>query len=353
MPRSLVFESFNLEQGMTDRKGKKRCVAMALFFVLFFAPLAGAAKPPEAPAPAVKPQETKAIMKLKAAAAAMRPHAASGPEIKRIATFQSAGGEKLLHSPLALARDAKSGDLIITSFGSGEVVILDAKGFLLNRAGREVGLIAPYGVAIDKTGRIFLSEVQTGILKILSPGGILLDKIDLSLAAGKQVAPGRISIGRDGHLYVADLRANEILIFNSRGDFLRALGGFAYLQKAAAIGDRIIGLSAHGKAVHLFDQEGKLLLTFGEHGEEAERTFSFPTGFAVDAKGRLWIADAFQHRLKIFSMEGNHLFNFGRMEEETGGFFFPVDLCFGEEGKLFVLEKGAERIQIFQVSDLK
>lgn len=318
---------------MTDRKGKKRCVALALLFVLFLAPLAGAAGP-KATAPAVKPQ------------------AAASPEIKRVATFQSTGGEKLLHSPLALARDAKSGDLVITNFGSGQVVILDAKGSLLNKAGREVGLIAPYGVAIDETGRIYLSEVQTGILKVLTPGGILTDRIDLSLAVGRPVAPGRISIGRDGLLYIADLRANEILVFNFRGDFLRAMGGFAYLQKAGIVGDRIIGLSAHGKAVHLFDREGSLLLTFGDHGEASERTFSFPTGFAVDAKGRLWIADAFQHRLKIFSLEGKHLFNFGRMEEDTGGFFFPVDLCFGEKGMLYVLEKGAERIQIFQVSDL-
>jgi hypothetical protein len=40
------------------------------------------------------------------------------------------------------------------------------------------------------------------------------------------------------------------------------------------------------------------------------------------------------------------------MQEKTGGFFFPVDLCFGDKGKLFVLEKGAERIQLFHVDDL-
>jgi len=309
-----------------------------LLAVLFPGLIAGAAEPRKKAAPEIK-QAAPEIKK-------------PGPEIKRVATFQNAGGEKLLHAPLAMARDAKNGDLVITSFGSGEMIILDAKGTLLNKAGREVGLIAPYGVAIDDTGRIYLSEIQTGMVKVLSPAGVLTDKIDLSLAVGRPVAPGRITIGRDGRLYIADLRANEILIFNLRGDFLQALQGFAYLQKSAIVGDKIIGLSAHGKAVHLFDKAGVPLLSFGDHGEEAERNVSFPTGFAVDAKGRLWIADAFQHRLKIFSLDGRHLFNFGRMEEETGGFFFPVDLCFGDKGTLYVLEKGAERIQIFQVGDL-
>jgi len=296
---------------MRDRKGKK-CGAAILGLLLF----------------------AFALLPCRHSRAA-EPWATAAPEIRRVATFASTGGEKLLHNPLALARDAKNGDLAITSFGSGEVVILDAKGTLLNKA-----------------GRIYLSEIQTGMVKVLSPGGVLTDRIDLSLAVGRPVAPGRITIGREGRLYVADLRANEILVFDHRGDFLQTLGGFAYLQKAGTLDDRIIGLSAYGKAVHLFDHEGGLLLTFGEHGDESERNVSFPTGFAVDAKGRLWIADAFQHRLKIFSLEGVHLFNFGRMEQETGGFFFPVDLCFGDKGMLYVLEKGAERIQIFEVSDL-
>jgi len=29
-----------------------------------------------------------------------------------------------------------------------------------------------------------------------------------------------------------------------------------------------------------------------------------------------------------------------------------VDLCFGEDGRLFVLEKGANRVQVFRVEDL-
>ena len=274
------------------------------------------------------------------------------PEIRRTATIQRYGGEKLLHSPLSLALDAKNGDLIITSFGSGEVVILDKNGALIKRMGPEAGLISPYGVAIDDMGRIYVSEIQTGMLKVFSPGGILEDKIDLSRAVGRPVSPGRITLDKDDRIYVADLRNNEILVLNHRGDFVKSMGNFDYLQKAVVVNDKILGLSAHGTAVSLFNQEGVLLSAFGKHGDESARNFSFPTGFAVDSKNRIWIADAFQHRLKVFSLDGELLFNFGRMQEKTGGFFFPVDLCFGDKGKLFVLEKGADRIQVFQVGDL-
>jgi sugar lactone lactonase YvrE len=107
-----------------------------------------------------------------------------------------------------------------------------------------------------------------------------------------------------------------------------------------------------GTAVTVLDADGKLLRSFGEHGDEKSRNVSFPSGFAIDGKNRLWIADAFQHRLKVFSLTGEFLFNYGKMEEADGGFFFPVDLCFGDNGELYVLEKGAERIQVFLVEDL-
>lgn len=275
------------------------------------------------------------------------------PQIKRISTIQHFGGEKLFRSPLAIDRDNKNGDLIITSFEAGEVVILDRSGALIKRLGQNSGITSPYGVAIDDKGQIYISEIQTGLLKVFSPAGILADKINLSEVMGRPVSPGRITIGNNGNIIIADLKENEIIILNTKGDLVRSIGAFKYLQKAGSVNGDIIGLSAYGKAVSFFNSEGNVLNSFGEHVGESAKSFSFPTGFAVDSKERLWITDAFQHRLKVFSLDGRLLFNYGRIEEKAGGFFFPVDICFGENGEFFVLEKGADRIQIFQVEDLK
>jgi sugar lactone lactonase YvrE len=278
------------------------------------------------------------------------------PEIRRTAVFRYEGGEKPLRSPLSLSRDGKSGELIVTSFEAGEVVILESSGALIKRIGRAEGLVTPYGVAIDPAGRILVSELRTGMLKVFSPGGMLEDEIDLSRLLDRTVSPGRIALDKDGRIYVADLSGNVILVLTAAGEFLSSVGTFDYLQKGVpAGGGSIVGLSARGTAVRVYDGNGTLTRSFGEHGDPSDRNISFPTGFAVDSKGRIWIADAFQHRLKIFSLAGEFLFNFGRLEETTdsGGFYFPVDLCFGEKGELFVLEKGADRIQVFQVDDLR
>jgi len=283
------------------------------------------------------------------------PFVAQRPDVRRTAVIEDRGGERLLRSPLAIARDGKTGELIVSSFESGEIVMLDRSGALVARLGADAGLVTPYGVAVDPAGRIYVSEVRTGLVKVLSPAGAAVDEFDLSRLAGRTVSPGRITLGDDGVLYVADLTGNEILVVNGNGELVRAIGPFPYLQKGAvAKGGRIVGLSARGSAVTVFEASGSRIRSFGEHGDSSDRTVSFPTGFAVDGKGRIWIADAFQHRLKVFSLEGEFLFNFGRPQEtkDGEGFSFPVDLCFGGPGELIVLEKGAERIQTFVIGDL-
>lgn len=275
------------------------------------------------------------------------------PTITRLATYQFLKGNHPLQSPLALVRDPHNGDLIVSSFENGEVVILDRNGALVQRLGKQAGLVSPYGVALDPKGRIYVSEVQTGKLKIFAPAGLLLDEINLSTLYGHEVAPGRISLGEDLQVYIVDLNSNQILILSADSTQVRAFGTFGYLQKVATGPDGVvIGLSGKGDAVTVFNAQGEVLRHFGQHGDETERNVSFPSGFAIDNNGRVWIADAFQHRLKVFSLSGDFLFNFGRLEVSAGGFFFPVDLCFGNDGILYVLEKGANRIQVFQVEDL-
>lgn len=276
------------------------------------------------------------------------------PEIRRTAVFRTPPGGPVLRSPLALARDDVDGDLIVSSFESGQVIILNRSGAVLKAMGAEAGLESPYGVALDSKGRILVGELGAGLIKIFSPAGSLLDRIDLSELLGKPVAPGRISVGDDGRIYVVDLSNHDLLVVDSGGGSLKVLGGMDYPQKVGpAGGGRVIGISGLGDAVTVYDADGAVLKTFGRHGDDSDANVSFPTGFAVDTTGRIWIADAFQHRLKVFSGDGSFLFNYGSMETERGGFFFPVDLCFGPDGALFVLEKGGDRIQVFEVGDLR
>jgi sugar lactone lactonase YvrE len=106
-------------------------------------------------------------------------------------------------------------------------------------------------------------------------------------------------------------------------------------------------VSSQGTAVHVYRRDGSHIRSFGRHGPKDDE-FSFPVGAAIGPDGNLWIADSFRHELKVFTPGGRFLFRWGKTGMDDGELFYPVDIAFGKE-ILYVLEKGASRLQAFEM----
>jgi hypothetical protein len=61
--------------------------------------------------------------------------------------------------------------------------------------------------------------------------------------------------------------------------------------------------------------------------------------------------DVFNAQVKILKADGSFLFQFGTFGTEPGQFFFPIDIALGEYGRIYVLEKGANRLQVFEIKE--
>ncbi len=73
-----------------------------------------------------------------------------------------------------------------------------------------------------------------------------------------------------------------------------------------------------------------------------------PTGITVAPDGRVVVADTHEHRIAIFSPEGELLETHGRMGRAPGEFIYPTDVVAGPDGRWFVSEYGGnDRVQIF------
>ena len=116
---------------------------------------------------------------------------------------------------------------------------------------------------------------------------------------------------------------------------------------------RAIGLDAERGRVYVLDKTARVQRFDLEGG--FERSWAMPqsengkpTGVTITADGRVVVADTHEHRIAIFSPDGELLETFGEYGEGPGQFIYPTDVAIAADGTWFVSEYGGnDRVQIF------
>ncbi len=81
-----------------------------------------------------------------------------------------------------------------------------------------------------------------------------------------------------------------------------------------------------------------------------ERTLtglSLPTSAAIAADGTIYVADAGEHQIVVFSRAGERLRSFGALGDGAGQLRAPASLAIGGDGLIYVVDTGNVRIQVF------
>jgi sugar lactone lactonase YvrE len=108
-----------------------------------------------------------------------------------------------------------------------------------------------------------------------------------------------------------------------------------------------------GHQVFKFSAAGKLLLTLGKAGVSGEGpdVFNQPSDVVVAASGDIFVADGHDDntnaRIVKFSKDGKFIKTWGKKGSAAGEFDTPHGLAFDSRGRLFVADRGNNRIQIF------
>ena len=76
--------------------------------------------------------------------------------------------------------------------------------------------------------------------------------------------------------------------------------------------------------------------------------FQGPIGIAVDPRrGRIWVADACNHRIQVFDTDGKLLSCWGTQGGAPGQLYYPYDLVLAPDKTVYVCEYGNHRVQRF------
>jgi DNA-binding beta-propeller fold protein YncE len=136
--------------------------------------------------------------------------------------------------------------------------------------------------------------------------------------------PRGIAIAPDGTTYVVDSRNARIEMFDPTGQFVQAFG-----SAGSALG-----------------QLGQFN-TAGSGG---------PNGIAIGDDGNLYVADTWNHRVEVFSADGQYLQAWGQFadlannpdaQQQTGSFYGPRGIAY-HDGLVYVTDTGNERVQVFK-----
>src|SRR5262249_34954751 len=113
------------------------------------------------------------------------------------------------------------------------------------------------------------------------------------------------------------------------------------------------GQDGKGHAVYKFSPDGKVLMTLGKPGVAGDTpdTFREPTDIYVAPNGDIFVTNGHDEkgpgRVVKFSKDGKFIKQWGKNGSGPGEFSVPHSLAMDSAGRLFVADRGNNRIQIF------
>jgi sugar lactone lactonase YvrE len=145
-----------------------------------------------------------------------------------------------------------------------------------------------------------------------------------------EIKPTDVLIGGD-KLYVADMQGHCVRVYDKgTKELLSTIPKEPTEEQARLFAPSNLAVDSQGQLyvsdlgafrVQVYDAEGKHVRTVGGPGD-APGEFSRPKGIAVDREGRLYVVDAAFQNVQMFDKEGQLLLHFG----EPGGNPVPLDL---------------------------
>jgi sugar lactone lactonase YvrE len=206
----------------------------------------------------------------------------------------------------------------------------------------------PRGIAVDEAGNLFVADSENHRVVRFSPSGESFSWGDLCDLAGEIIpagctdpdgdgplpagpgmfnSPWDIATDTRGRVYVADTWNHRIQVFDGDGTFLGQWGDATLVDADASPGGR----------------QGS---RYGFYG---------PRGIAVSSGGIAYVADTGNERILAYQIvedeSGNiraeYLFQWGTMGPAPGEFLEPVGIAVDAAGRVYVADTWNQRIQVF------
>ena len=260
----------------------------------------------------------------------------------------------MLNGPWGVAVN-ESNEIAVTEVSNNRIQIFSSDGNVLRSFGTKGNKPGefnwPCGIAFDKNGNIIVADRSNHRVQCFSEQGEHLNTFSSGGSLDHQLrCPHGLSLDSDGNVIVADRFNKLIKIFNPDGQFLRKIGvdgSFTFPVHCIQYDKYLIVSDCDEHCIKVCDRDGNFLYKFGKKGE-GDGEFNLPRYFSVNKAGHLMVCDTLNHRVQVFELSGKFITKFGTEGSGIGEFNGPVSTAVLSDGRIVVSDFLNHRIQIFE-----
>lgn len=216
-------------------------------------------------------------------------------------------------------------------------------------------LFAPYGVAVDSKGLLYVADTKVGAIFIFDTENDKVELIHNHNGVDFKVLLG-LAMDDADHLFVSDYARHEILEFDQNHKFV---GSFGSTDLRGPCG---LALDQENRFLYVVDTEADQVVVFDADSHAVLRKigtagknhtlrdpgdFSKPTNVAVDQDGNVYVTDTLNDRVEVFDADGNFIRTFGQNGDAVGNFERPKGIAIDSDGHVWVADAMLNRVQIF------
>jgi hypothetical protein len=166
-----------------------------------------------------------------------------------------------------------------------------------------------------------------------------------------------VTVDSQDNVYILNRGPHPVIVVDRDGNFLRSWGEGEFDARAHGIhaspDDFIWTVNDNQHCIKKYTPEGKLVLTIGIAGQEAEKwsgkPFNRPTNMAISPNtGDVYVTDGYGNsRVHRYTSEGKHVVSWGAPGVDPGQFQVPHNVVIDGDENVYVTDRENYRLQVF------
>ena len=259
--------------------------------------------------------------------------------------FEISGSSKSpMKQPMGVTVNSQN-KIFVADTGNQQVKIFDENGRYLSafgKKGSDKGQFQyPYGLVTLPSGNLLVADtVNLNIQEFDKTGKFIKTWIEKS----NNIKPGAMAVDKKGKVYVSDLANHQVVVFSQGGTLEKKINNklskLQYPQGIFADDNGLIWIADSGHAqIKQINSDGVIKSII--LGVNDETPFGMVRGVAIDNMGRIYVSDPLSNQVSVFANDKTLLFSL------PGEFYYPMGIYISDDGKIYIINRETGTIQVW------